>query len=126
MKLLKAIKSTFEAIGMTVFIFLVYSYFERGFVLEDLLISAAVSVFLVWITNKAFRWSADHFEVEECPYCGAELDFEEVDNTNHGFIQRMDVDTMGKFLLDWGLACIRNEEPKDVFAWLESKGGEIE
>ncbi len=125
MKLLKAIKSTFETVGMTVFIFLAYSYFgnPENFVLKDLVISGAVSIFLVWINNKAFRWQAENFEIEECPYCGAELEFEEVSNTRYAKIRNMSIDGMGKFLMDWGLACIKNQEPEDVFKWLESEGG---
>ena len=124
MKLLKAIKSTFEAIGMATFIFVFYAYFDKpsgDVLLEYLLTSVGISVFLVWIVNKSYRYMAEHFEIEECPYCGAELDYEEVTDTNHSYICSMGVDEMGKFLMKWGLACIKNEEPEDVFEWLESE-----
>ena len=124
MKLLKAIKSTFEAIGMTVVIFLAYTYFDKPseeVILDYLFYSAVIGVLLVWIINKSYLWMAEHGELDECAYCGAVSDFEEIPNTNHGFIRSLDVDEMGKFLMKWGLACIKNEEPKDVFEWLESE-----
>ena len=126
MKLLKAIKSTFEAIGMAVFIYIVYVYFDRpyGFILKDFLICGAVSVFTVWLINKIIRWQGENFELEECPWCGAELDFEEMGDTNYDSIRRLDIDGMGKFLMDFGLACIKNEEPKDIFKWLEERAKE--
>lgn len=125
MKMLKAIKSTFEAIGMAVFIYIVYVYFDRpyGFILKDFLICLAVSIFIVWLINKIIRWQGEHCELEECPWCGAEFGFEEIPDTNHGIIRNMNIDQMGEFLMEWGLACIKNEEPKDVFKWLESKEG---
>ena len=126
MKLLKAIKSAFETIGMAVVLFFAYGYFDGGFVLEHLFYYLIFSAVVVWLTNKAFRWQGEHFELEECPYCGAELEFEEVPNTNHGKIQGLDVEGMGEFLMEWGLACIKNEEPKDVFKWLESEREETE
>lgn len=123
MNILKAIKSTFEAIGMMVFIYVVYVYFEdpEVFVLKDFLISGVVAIFVVWLINKTLRYQGEHFQLEECPYCGAELDYEEFPETRHEIICNMDVDTMGKFLMDWGLTCVKNEEPKDVFEWLEEK-----
>lgn len=124
MKLLKAIKSIFEAIGMAAFIFVVYVYFDKptgNELFNYLLISFGMGVFLVWIVNRSYRYMAEHFEIEECPYCGAELDYEEVPDTNYSYICSMGVDEMGKFLMKWGLACIKNEEPKDVFGWLESE-----
>lgn len=59
---------------------LVYFYIDQpeDFVALDYITVGGVSVFLVWLTNKIFRWQADHFEVEECPWCGATLEWEEV------------------------------------------------
>ncbi len=58
MRLIKAIKSTFEAIGMAVFIYFFYVYLERPeeFLLKEFAISLGIAVFIVWIMNKAFRW----------------------------------------------------------------------
>ena len=126
MKLLKTIKSTFEAIGMAVFIYFFYVYAERPeeFLVKEALIAFGVAVLLVWMQNRAFRIAAEHFELSECPYCGAQLDYAEDSGTWHDTIRQMDVDTMGEFLMEWGLACCKNEEPKDVFTWLESKAEE--
>lgn len=77
MKVLKAIKSTFEAIGMACFIFFVYGYIDGYFVIDNLYYSFLISVFVVWLTNKTLRWQGEHYELEECPYCGAELSYEE-------------------------------------------------
>lgn len=123
MNILKAIKSTFEAIGMTVFIYVVYVYFENSevFLFKEFLLSGVVAIFVVWLSNKALRWMGKHNELEECPYCGAELDYEVNSGTWHETICNMDIDTMGEFLMDWGLACVKNEEPKDIFKWLEEK-----
>ena len=85
------------------------------------MIALGVAVILVWMQNRAFRIAAEHFELSECPYCGAQLDYIEDSGTWHDTIRQMDVDTMGEFLMEWGLACCKNEEPKDVFEWLESK-----
>ncbi len=123
LKLLKTLKSTFEAIGWAVFIYFFYIYLERPeeFLKKEFLVALGIAVLLVWIINKTFRLRAEHFEIEECPYCGAELDYAEDPGTWHDTIRQMDVDTMGKFLMEWGLDCVKGEEPKDVFKWLESK-----
>ena len=121
MKLLKTIKSTFESIGMAVLIFFVYGYIDGAFVLENLYFCLLISAALVWLSNKALRWQGEHNELEECPYCGAELEFEKVQNTRLSKIKSFDADGMGRFLMDWGIACIKNEEPKDVFKWLEEE-----
>lgn len=80
MKILKAIKSTFEALGIMTFIMVLYMYFEQPAEIlpRDALIAGGIAVVLVWLQNKSFRYMADHFEVEECPYCGATLEWEEV------------------------------------------------
>ncbi len=126
MKSLKTIKSIFEAIGWTVFIYFFYVYVKRPdeFLKKEALIAFGIAVFFVWFTNKVLRYQGEHFQLEECPYCGAELDYIEDQGTWHSTIQQMDVDTMGEFLMEWGLACCKNEEPKDVFTWLESKAEE--
>lgn len=87
MRLLKAIKSTFEAIGIMTFILTMFLYFEQSAEIlpRDVLIAGGVSVFLVWLTNKIFRWQADHFEVEECPWCGATLEWEEVKENEQSY-----------------------------------------
>lgn len=106
---------------MAVVIFFVHGYIDGAFVIANLYYCLLISAAVVWLSNKALRFQGEHSELEECPYCGAELEFEKVLNTNHAAIQRLDVDGMGKFLMDWGLACCRNEEPKDVFKWLEEE-----
>lgn len=124
MKLLKAIKSAFEAFGMTFFIFLMYGCYDGSFEIKTFLISAGVSIFLVWAINKVFYTQAMNGEVFECPWCGGitpQEDMIEYRGTNFDSIKNLSVDGMGKFLMDWGLACIKNQEPKDVFVWLESK-----
>ena len=77
MKILKAIKSTFETIGMAVVVFFTCGYIDGTFVIDNLYYSLLISAAVVWISNKALRWQGEHFELEECPYCGAELEFEE-------------------------------------------------
>ena len=86
MKILKAIKSTFEALGIMFIIMFGYFLIDdpEEFVLADYLISGAISVFLVWLTNKSFRWMADHGEFEECPWCGAVAEWEEAELKSFG------------------------------------------
>lgn len=82
MRILKAVKSAFEAIGIFFLIMFGCYYFDHseGFEVMDYLLSGGIAIFLVWMENKSFRWMADHFEVDECPYCGATLEWEEVEN----------------------------------------------
>lgn len=117
MKLLKAIKSAFESAGIGVFLFWLYAYKAGSFGTEELLICFGVGVAVVWITNKTLRWQMKRTEPEECPYCGAAGG-----GTRLGKIRRMDVDEMGEFLMKWGIACIKDEEPRDVFKWLGCRG----
>lgn len=118
--ILKAIKSTFEAIGMACFIFFVYGYIDGVFLIDNLFYSLLISVFVVWLTNKTMRYQGKHNLLDECPYCGTKCTFDGY-STKHDIICGMDVDTMGEFLMEWGKDCINGEEPKDVFKWLESK-----
>lgn len=129
MRTLKAIKSAFEAIGMAVCIFVGYIYFGKPESIGggDFLLALLFSVILVWLINKIFLHQAMNGEIFECPWCGGITPPGEdvnVRGTQYEKITNLTPDGMGKFLMDWGIACIRNEEPRDVFKWLESEAEE--
>lgn len=106
MKAIKSIESAFAAFGLAHFIYYAYVYAEKPGAIEprELLICGAVAVAIVWIINKSAEWQENHSEIPE---------------TRHEIIQQMDVDTMGEFLMEWGLDCVKGEEPENVFEWLE-------
>ena len=108
MKAIKSIESAFAAFGIAHFIYYAYVYAERPEAIEprELLICGAVAVVIVWIINKSAEWQGKHSAFP---------------NNWHDIICGMDVDAMGEFLLEWGLACIKGEEPENVFEWLEEE-----
>lgn len=108
MKAIKSIESAFAAFGLAHFIYYAYVYAERPGAIEprELLICGAVAVAIVWIINKSAEWQENHSAFPK---------------NWHDIICGMDVDAMGEFLLEWGLACIKGEEPENVFEWLEEE-----
>lgn len=85
MRLLYSLRSTLEALGLFFIIMLIYYICEQptDFLPRDYAIAGFISVALIWIENKSFRWMAEHFEVEECPFCGAMLEWEEVNEDDN-------------------------------------------
>ena len=127
MKLYKAIKSTLEVIGLSVCIFIICAYFDGSAEMKYLFISFGISLFLVWFTDKVFYRQAMNGEVLICPWCGGITPQSEDINfrgTRFDAITSLTLDGFGKFLMDYGLACVRGEEPKDVFKWLEEQAEE--
>lgn len=77
MVIFKAIKSAFETVGIFVVLSMLYGTEDMG--LLEYSIAGVVALATVILSDGAFKWAAQHFEIEECPYCGAELEYEEVE-----------------------------------------------
>lgn len=126
MKLYKAMISALASIGLAVCIFIGYGFTAKPSMLsvKDFGLALLISVFIIWIVNKVFYRQALNGEVPICPWCGGitpqgeDINFR---GTRFDAITSLTLDGMGKFLLDWGLACVKGEEPKDVFKWLEEQ-----
>lgn len=81
MKFLFAVKSAVEAFGWFFIIMRIYCFAEQPESVEkEIFLYAAIAAFcIVNAGNKFFRWQGENFEIDECPYCGATLEWEEVE-----------------------------------------------